>query len=312
MVIANSNISMFNILNLISFFLITQSAISQNLKLNLEVGETYQYSSEANGQMSSEFDGDVINSNVRISGKMSFKVLNENLESLELDTKFLSIFMETKMPEETIKFDSNAEDNPHLLSQILHQFIGKSFRIELYRNGFAKEVHSEDMINGFLDSVTMIPKFQRVQMVERLKEKFGNNALKGSIEMITAIFPNKSVKLNDKWANQIKLDGEMKVVLNNTFTLKKYNKRHALIEVESVTVNEGENASMDYNETPINNYLTGNMKSIIKIDSKTGWIISSIIEQKFYGNIPITDPENEELTKNMRIRFTNKILVKGE
>jgi hypothetical protein len=168
------------------------------------------------------------------------------------------------------------------------------------------------MINGFLDSVTMIPKFQRVQMVERLKEKFGNNALKGSIEMITAIFPNKSVKLNDKWANQIKLDGEMKVVLNNTFTLKKYNKRHALIEVESVTVNEGENASMDYNETPINNYLTGNMKSLIKIDSKTGWIISSIIEQKFYGNIPITDPENEELTKNMRIRFTNKILVKGE
>lgn len=294
------------------FFFLGQTSIGQNLQLNLKPGETYYYSNKAKGTMEFEMDAEKFSSDMLICGDMSFEVLEVTQEGFKLNTKYLSLFVETNTPEGLLKIDSADEDDYSVFAQVMKQFIGKGFPIKLDRKGFVTEVEMESALNGLLDAVPMVPRFQRVKIIDRLKEYFGQESFKSSIEMFTAIFPNTNVEENDTWTNQIILEGTMGGIVNNTFTLKKYNKRYAWIDVESIVHSNAENTSVLYEDDPFELAIEGTIKSRIKINSKTGWVISSTIEQNLFGNGKVIDAENEDSENTMAMKFINKMVVEGK
>ncbi len=284
---------------------------TQNLKLDLEVGKTYYQTAQNHFIMTQKIENEESTVETGINGKMSFKVTGKDLDSYHLDVKFQTLEIDMKSPFGDTYINSNDSSSTDVFSKLLRQMISSTFKVKMFQNGFVKEIDMDSLFSGLLESFPEIPRFQKRGLIEKLKQAYGEKAFKGNLEMITAIFPNKKVNINDKWRNEIKLESGMSAQMKNEFTLKEYNKKFALIELNSATKTNDKDSYVPINGNPMKYNLHGTMKGVIKIDTKTGWIIDSEMVQDFKGTIEMKDAKNNETIYSVPTTFDNKMIIKG-
>ena len=285
---------------------------TQNLRLNLEVGKTYYQSSQNHFNITQTVDNEESTIYTDLTGTMSFYVTGKDNDSYQLDVKFQKLEMDMKSPFGDIHINSSDSSNTDIYSRLLRQMTASTFRVKMFKNGFVKEIDMDSLFSGLLNSFPEIPRFQKQNLIEKLKQTYGEKAFKGNLEMILAIFPNKKVRINDKWSNEVKLESGMSASMKNEFTLKEYNKKFALIELNSTTKTEDKNSYVTVNDNPTKYNLIGTMNGIIRVDAETGWIINSEMVQKFKGTIEIKDTQNDKIIQTVPTEFDNKMIIVGK
>ena len=278
---------------LLLIVLVFLSAIShaQNLKLNLQKGETYFQNSNATISIKQDLGGQTMDIGMEVNGKMSFAVMDKTDEYYILETKYTSLAMSTKSPYGNMDFSSEkGTGTDDVMSSILAEMLTHSFEVKMSPDGSIIEIKNlEEMFASIFDSFEDIPEMQRMQLSEQLQQSYGEDSFKGNIELVTAIFPDKDVKVNDTWSNSVKLRSGMNMVLNNEYTLTELNDEYALIDVTSTSKTEEQDDFQNINGMPAKYNLNGTMKATIKVDSKTGWILLSDMHQEIKGAIEIAD-----------------------
>jgi len=96
-----------NILLLSLLFFVSHTAPCQNLKLNLQQGETYYQTSHADIAINQDFGGQKMEITMTVSGTMAFTVTEKNDDQYLLDTKYTRIAMKTGSPFGAIEFSSD-------------------------------------------------------------------------------------------------------------------------------------------------------------------------------------------------------------
>ena len=289
-----------------------QFCYSQNLKLNLKKGHTYYQTTNTTSNIHQEINGEKIDMEMSIVGKMKFRVLERNKAYYEMEVAFKSLSMNLKSAFANVSMDSEDKSDTNIFSQLLRQMIDHNFYIKMNRNGSVKEVKINHVFDRLLDSFPEVPKAQKIQIIAQIKQAYGEKAFKGNIEMITAIFPNKNVKINDKWTNEIRLESGMGGTMANSFILKEMNKNYAIIDLNSKTITDDANAYISINGALTKYNLSGTMKSTIKVDSGSGWIISSDILQDIVGTVEIKEKEDSKEVLIIPMQFKSTMLVTGE
>ncbi|WP_131459902.1 DUF6263 family protein [Aequorivita vladivostokensis] len=298
---------------LLAFLLFTISfSFSQVLELNLTVGESYYHDTESQVTMTQELHGESFISDISYGGKMSFLV-KEKIDSVyHLEVRFLTMYLKVNTNGNEISANSQKVDSTDILSLLLNELTKSPFYISIMKYGIVKEVKMEKIFDNLFSFNPDIPKLEKARMIYMLKQSFGEKAMKGSMEMLTAIYPKSPVKEGDRWKNKIRLETVSGVTMENEFVLKELNKDFAIINSQSKTISDDNNSFIKIKGELLRFNSIGNMTSTFKIDKNTGWIKESEIKQSISGMNEKKWREESEIILKIPFEYVGSIIVENE
>ncbi len=291
----------------IFLFIILFSAEAKkvDLKLKLETGKEYRQKMVSESNIIQEISGQKMDMVMSITGEMLFKVNDYQNGVYDMDVNYERLAMSIKMPQMTMEFSSEKEDENDVLSKILASMKGKVFNIKMTDKGKVTEVNNiETIYESAFDNLPQITEQQIAQIREQIARAYGKDAFKGSIEMAIAVFPDKKVKKGESWEVDTELKSGMQADVTTTYTLVEIHPDYFLIKGDSKIVTADKDAYVKMNGMPMRYDLSGTMASVIRIGSDTGWIVEAEIKQDIGGDAYIK--ENEKLPDGMVIPMVMK------
>jgi hypothetical protein len=276
--------------------------------LHLEKGKTYRHLASSKSTVLQEVNGQQTEMTMIVRGATSYLVKNVVNNLYTIDVTYDSLFMAMSVGEITREFSSEIKNESDVYSGILNSMKNKPFQIDMTNTGKVTEVRNMESLFSDAISKSGIDEAQKAAMIAQMKKAFGAEALKGSIEMITAIFPASPVDKGDSWTIHTKLQTGMEADMTTVYTMTEKASNYVALNGESKILSADKDAYIQTNGMPIRYDLTGTMHSDIRIDPATGWVISSNISQSISGTAYIK--ENEQMPQGMTIPITTKAEMK--
>ena len=256
---------------------------SQEIKLNLKSGETYFHNTTTNALIIQDIHGEKHESDIFMDGLMSFYV-KKKIDSLyDIDVKFERMKCTIKSNEMELTANSEIVDTTNLFNIIIKEMIEKPFQITISNTGLIKKIEMSDVFDNLFGFDPDIPKLVKAKIIYQLKQSFGEEAMKGSIEMLTSIYPDKTVSIGDTWQNETELKTISTSSMRNKFELMELNDEFAIIKSQSSTKDSDGNSFIKLNGDIMRFSSEGTMSAIHKIDLKTGWLLETEIIQTISG-----------------------------
>lgn len=290
--------------------LIPCQAQKVNLALNLEVGKEYEQYTDSKSTIIQDINGENFNMKISNRGTMIYLVKSINNNNYCMDVRYEHIAMSMQFAHTTVEFSSDKEDENDLFSKALKTMINKPFEITISKTGKIIDIKNIDLLlNSAIEGFSQIPEAQAEQLKSQLTKAYGADAYKGSIEMVTAIYPENSVNKSDKWNITTSLEAGMAIKLSTEYEFADFTTEYAVINGNSTINTEDKDAYVMTNGMPMKFDLTGSMSSNIKVDKKTGWIIEAKINQQLKGNAHLK--ESDQMPNGMIIpmELSNEIRI---
>lgn len=272
------------------------------LHLNLDNGKTYYQISETRSKVLQNINGQNIDMDMTVSGSTSYLVREVKSDVYEIEVMYKNLKMTIAVPQGTMSFDSDKKDQD-MVSGMLAEMINKPFQISLTKRGVVTSVRNIDQLfASALNKFPELPEAQRAQMKSQLAQAYGPKALKGNIEMITAIYPEKAVATGDDWEVKTLLESSLSLDITTKYKLAESNADYHLIKGQSKLVSN--NAIDETNGMRMKSELAGTMVSEIKVDKTSGWIVHAKISQEVEGDVYTSNgqPGGETIKVPMSIK----------
>lgn len=293
------------ILTLILTVFVLTSCQTQNLDLSLKLkkGKEYKQITNSKTTIIQEVNGQKMNMVMTIKGTMTFLVKDITENGYNMDAKFQELSMSMQMPQGLMEFSSEKNDANDIFSTILGAMKEKAFGITMSKTGKITDVKNvEALWSTAINTFDQLSEMQKEQIKAQIMKAYGAEALKGNIEMVTAIYPDSPANRGDKWTINTKLESGMSANMTTDYEFAELTSEYALIKGKSTIVTADKDAYIESNGMPMKYDLTGSMDSEIKVDKNTGWIIKATINQKIEGDTYIK--ENPQLPNGMKIPMT--------
>lgn len=291
----------------------TQAQQQTTLKLNLEKGKTYKQATETTSQIVQQISGQEFVMNMTIAGSMAYLVKEVKENDYTLEVKYENLSMAIELPQASVEFSSDKDDKEDILSTILAEMIHKPFHIIMTKTGKVTQVNGiEAMFENSFKRFSELSEAQTSQIKAQLMQAYGEKAFKGSIEMVTAVYPQKPVSLNDTWEVNTKIESGMAADMNTTYKYAESNANYNLIQGESTIATADKDAYITINGKSTKYDLTGTMSSTVKVDKTSGWIIEANVKQTIQGDAYIKLGGTEEeatkipITMSTKMNYTDK------
>lgn len=267
-----------------------------DLGFNLEKGKTYSHYSISDMSTEQKIQGQNVDMTIKVEGGMNYKVVGISKEEYDLEINFTSMVMEFNIAGRSININSqNTEEGNErsiLMGKMLSKMTESSFNATIKKTGEVSSIMGvdsmmieavEDILKEYISDEEQFRQAKE-QLLVQFQKSFGKDVLKGQIEQVTYIFPEKKVKIGSQWKNTILVTGQANGEIANTFELLDYDKSTATIQVTSIMKSD---PSKDFQYTDgmlIKQDVEGKYISKIIIDRKTGWIIESDMTTEMTGN----------------------------
>lgn len=285
------------------FVLTSYQTQNSDLSLKLEKGKEYKQITNSKATIIQEVNGQKVNMVMTIKGTMTFLVKDITENGYNMDAKFEELSMSMQMPQGLMEFSSEKNDANDIFSTILGAMKDKAFGITMSKTGKITDVKNvEALWSTAINTFDQLPEMQKEQIKAQIMKAYGGEALKGNIEMVTAIYPDSPANRGDKWTINTKLESGMSANMTTDYEFAELTSEYALIKGKSTIVTADKDAYIESNGMPMKYDLTGTMDSEIKVDKNTGWIIEATINQKIEGDTYIK--ENPQLPNGMKIPMT--------
>lgn len=261
------------------------NAQKKDLSFDLQVGNTYKQSSTASLTIGQQMGGQLMNIKMTLSGSIDFTVKNLKDGAYTMETQYTAFKMKMEMPQGTLEYSSESTgEDP--ISKTLNSVINKPFTVILSKKGKVLAINDYDELwDVAIASITDVSEEEKAQILEEIKQSYGADALKGNIEMATAIYPETPVEKGDSWDITTSLDSTMSLDQKSTYTYVDTTPDYTLISGKATLTSSKESVKSAAGEMEY--ALDGTNTSTIKVDNTSGWIIEAVIDQNIKGSITI-------------------------
>lgn len=272
----------------------------EKLELNLVKGAVYTQHTVSNATIVQTINGQQMNLTMTVGGTMSFKVTNCKNSDYDMEVRFENLAMKMTLPNAVMEFSSEKNDAGDVLSAMLSRMKNKPFYVRMARSGKVREVKNVDsLFFGLFEGMPQLSDAQKQQLKDQLTQAYGEKAIKGNLEMVSAIFSDSPVSQGDKWTIHTQLESGMSGDVETVYQLKEITDGYELITGDSKVKTANKDAYIQSNGMPMRYNLAGTMTSTIRVNRKTGWIVDAKINQKIQGTAEIK--ENPKLPQGMII-----------
>ena len=291
-----------SISTLLCFILLVSPAYGQKAKLSLklEEGETYKQISHSKMNIDQDVYGMKMNIVIDMNASMSFLVKAVSKEGYDLELSYDWMNMTMEMPQASMEFSSEKNDESDLFSSILAEMKNKPLNLKMDKKGRITDIEDvEAKWEAVFNLFEQFPKEQRDQVKSQLLSSYGGKAITGSIETYTAIFPEKPVKKGAQWNVVTNLESGMPSTLTSTLTYEGMEDELAVLNSEGSIKTIDSEEYVETNGMMMKYQLEGTMNATIKLDPESGWIRSVSEEKTIRGNAKIK--ANDQMPDGMDI-----------
>lgn len=295
---------------LLFLFVSCKDKNAYTIELNLEKNAIYKQKINANTFIKQNMNGQDITINMILNSNVEFSVLDITSDSnYVLEAKYKSMSLEMQLPQTKMTFNSETFSSDDLFSQVLSNMKDVPFQVIMNKKGKILEVKNMDML--FESLTSQFPELgeeQKEMIKTQLNESFGQDAFKGNLELITAIFPEKPVQQNDSWNSNFEILSGSPTLVSQTLTFNGKNGKIYKIHGESQMKSKNKEEYISSNGIDMKYDLHGKMTSDIKLNVQTGWIESAKISQTIEGASFIKAnpqmPEGLKIPMNIQAEMT--------
>lgn len=166
--------------------------------------------------------------------------------------------------------------------RMIFAMIGKTFQMKMKKSGVIDEING---VEEYMKSVYQVDESSKI-MGSDMVQKFSNESMKGTFAPLT-IYPNKAVKVGESWKSTTSLDMGMSFDTENKFTLQSVEDNIATIETVG-DVKSSKSKSKDKGLMGMIGSMmeiSGSQNGFIKVDVRTGEILTSQIDIDFNATI---------------------------
>lgn len=254
-----------------------------NIKLNLEKGKMYTVKNISKQAMQIDAGGQQFNMDISTSSVVSYKVLKQENDVMDIELKFDTIASKTTSPMGNKETNSAKPAGNDPLEKIMNKFSSNKIIAKISTSGkfieFVNYGKFKDNVLFVLDSIPATKRDQAKTMADALLQE---SAIRTLVEPLFAYLPEKAVKIGDTWETTYSLTSNNVSMLSlNTFTLKGVEKNVATIsgksEIESLP-------STDPNAQMVQ-ALKGTMTSDGTLDLKTGQVLKNTSKGNIEGTM---------------------------
>lgn len=296
---------------LISFFMISCKGQEASLSFNLEEGKDYRQTTKNKSTVIQNINGQEVQVITTMDATIIYRVQKAHDQHYDIEVIYESTSMGIQMPNGSIEFSSEKDDPSDLMSSLLRTIKGKSFDLKMSKSGKVMEIrNTETLWEGIPALLVDMPEAQAEQIKQQIIKSFGGEAMKGNMEMLTAIYPESPVNKGDKWNIKTKIETIMLANISTDYEFSEVVDNYAVIKGNSTIESEDSSVFKESNGIPMRFDLSGAMQSEFKVDKKSGWILEAKFNQSISGNGFIKAGSlgtQEEIQIPMSV--TNEILI---
>lgn len=262
-----------------------------NMKLNLEKGKLYTIKSTSKQTVQQSVSGQQFNMDVSSSTVVSYKVLSQENNVMNIEFKFDTIM--SKISSIMMNRETNsakpAGDDP--LGKIMNKMSTNKIIAKISTDGkfvdFVNYPTFKDNVMFVLDSIPASKRDQAKMQAEQLVKE---SALKSMIEPLFGYLPEKAVKIGDTWeTTYAQSASDVTLLMLNTFTLKGVEKNMATV----TGVSEIESLPSTDPASQMSQNLKGTMTFDGSMDIVTGLRLKSTTKGHIEGEVTVKNNGNE-------------------
>ena len=269
------------------------------LSYRLTPGEVFTVKQEATQVITQQLEDSERRITNTLGGVMEFRVLEENPAGYRLSMVFRDFNMSVDSDRHGNLISVNAkeivEDDPQ--SRIFNSILDIPVELQLAKDGRIIRVTGGDsLVLKMVQASGIENEVQMEMMVNSLKEDFGSKALSDSYQQMTYFYPAGPVGIGDTWEN----DYAGKMAARNSWTL------HSIDSLSTGIIGTGiVEISLD---TPTPMVLSGNHKTTIETDRKTGFLTFMLVESTTEGFSSMSQLGEEDIPTKIQSSITYQLI----
>jgi len=302
---------------MVTLLVFSLSACNSKLALfiNAKTGDSYKCHIVVNQTTNMEYGDETGTSTQNMVTDFIIAVDDVDSEgNLTMNYKYDALSIETEENGNKETFDSKNADADDPVSKLYNSIIGKGFLVKMTKFGEVKEISGiDEFLGSMLDSMGIDEDESTQALMEQMKaslrESFGEDALKSSIEQSTRVFPEtENIKVGDSWTIENSFKSIVNLNMEATYTLEKIEEKIAHISVKSdFEVDDGK--SINYMGVEMLADLSGKMTGNIKVNINNGLLSEGELNQEVTGKMSLVMPAmdgGESQTIELPINITSK------
>lgn len=270
------------------------------LEYHLKKGEVFKVKQTAEQIITQKLEGTSHVITNQIDGILEFKVLREVAEGYEITLTFkdLNLIMTSSIEGELMNVRAKEVVEGDIQSIIFNTILNNPVKMILAKTGDILRVSGGDsLVSKMADASGIADEFSINLMKKSLSKEFGSEALSNSYKQMTFIYPDKKVKVNDKWENAY--TGKLRT--SNVWTLKGITDDQATITGKATVI-------MDIKDPNTTMKLNGTQNTSILTDSNSGFIIKMKVEGTSTGVSTLTQLGDQELPTTIKSKITYELI----
>ncbi|PXX22084.1 hypothetical protein C7972_12717 [Arenibacter sp. ARW7G5Y1] len=272
------------------------------LQYHLKKGDVFKVRQDAVQIITQELDGATHEITNHIDGILEFKVLGEvdNGYDVALTFKDLNLKMTSSIQGELMNVRAKEVNDEDMQSKVFNTILNNPVKMVLAKTGNILKVQGGDsLVSKMARASGLEDEFSINMMKKSLENEFGSEALSNSYKQMTFIYPDKKVKVNDKWENVY--NGKLKTT--NMWTLKSIVDNKATISGKATVL-------MDVTDANTIMKLSGTQTTAVMVDAHTGFIIHMLVEGLSTGTSTMTQMGGQEIPTTIKSKITYELINK--
>jgi hypothetical protein len=283
-----------------AIFALTSSITAQeklNLRLNLAPGgSTYTCTMDMNQTNTQTVDGEEQRLEMQMLLVWDYDVIGKGDDAnteINLTYKRVKIFQD--YGHEAAEYDS--DNPPNYLDPSMKGMAtlpGTKLLIRMKSDGRVTDIQGiDEMLDKMIAAMALPDTPQRDMMVANLRQQFGAEGIKQSLEQITAFYPPKPVSTGESWQNSITMVSGFPMEIKSTYTLKSRENKRAIIDVVS-DVSSNPQKTMAMGPLTMAYDIKGSQNGQIIVDEVSGLPTRSDLKLQFSGTVRVSGVPDEE------------------
>ncbi len=285
-------------------FLFCFHSFSQQIDLSykLEKGLDYKLSFTTILSIYQEVNGQLMKIDKKLESIVNFSIEDIRNEEYMIEVKYDNLEIENTVRDQAMKFSSDSDNENDLISKVLSEMTEKSISCSMDKYG--KMVCSsgfDNILSDILDSIPGISPDDRSQLEQQLKNAFGSEAFKKSIETALHIYPVGPVRLNERWWIESTVGAET-ISANMEFDYILFEETDEYYKiVGNAWAKTNKDSTFSFFGMEAWSDLEAECNKDIKVNKENGWIKKAETKYTFEGKIMIKP--NPKLPEGLEIPY---------
>jgi hypothetical protein len=257
------------------------------LEYKFKAGDVYEMQQETTQAIKQNIPGmgEVV-IDTKISGAMSFKILETTSSGAKTEFSYLKVKMGMKSAQGEVVLDSEG-DQTNPMNKVMKVLTTKPLTVYLSKSGTIEKIENVENISAGIGELGLDEGTLAVAK-QSLNQYLNENSLKSSIEQALVQYPvSGKAGIGATWKTSMNGPGVMPTRFDNTWTLSKVEGDVASVTCDATIVSVDKDKEITLSGYKAKSDLSGQQAVKSKVNVKTGWPTEIKTLAEYKGNITL-------------------------